>query len=280
MNINQQKVINYYKNLESRLGYTFLTWDTKHFGYYPSKKSNITEKQAQIEMIKLLANKLNIKKTDKVLDAGCGRGTTSCYLAEKNKCSMTGIDIVDFELQMAKKRAGKLNLKEKVNFYLKDFSNTQFPDNCFDKIFTLETLVHSPDINKTLKEFYRVLKHKGRLALFEYTVSPPKEWGKDDRKMLNVINTGSAMISLDKMFHKTFKNYITEVGFKVISDSNITDFVGPSMKRFYKYAKIPYLFIKFFNLQKFFINTTAGVEFNKMGLKGLVQYRVFVAEKI
>lgn len=279
MNTNQKKVISYYKNLESRLGYTFLTWDTKHFGYYPSKKSDITEKQAQIEMIELLANKLGLKKTDRVLDAGCGRGTTSCYLAEKYKCSMTGIDIVDFELQMAKKRAGELNLKEKVNFYLKDYSNTQFPDNYFDKIFTLETLVHSSDFKKTLKELYRVLKHKGRLALFEYTVSPPKEWDKDDRKMLNVINTGSAMISLDKMFHKTFKNYIAEVGFKVIEDLNITDFVVPSMKRFYKYAKLPYLFIKFFNLQKYFINTTAGVEFYKMGLKGLVQYRVFIAEK-
>jgi hypothetical protein len=52
------------------------------------------------------------------------------------------------------------------------------------------------------------------------------------------------------------------------------------MKRFYRYAKIPYFFIKLLNLQKNFINTTAGVEFYKIGLKGLVKYRIFVAEKI
>ena len=279
MNINQKKVVNYYKNLESRLGYTFLTWDTKHFGYYPSKKSDITEKEAQENMVNLLATKLELSNTDQVLDAGCGRGTTSCYLAEKYKCQVTGIDIVDFELKMAKKRAEKLKLKEKTKFYLKDYSNTQFTNNYFDKVFTLETLVHSPDFKKTLKEFRRILKPNGRLALFEYTISPLKEWRDYDLKMLNVINTGSAMMSLDKMLHKTFKNDIEKVGFKVISDDNITDFMKPSLKRFSKYAKIPYMFIKFFNLQKYFINATAGVEFYKMGLKGLVQYRVFIAEK-
>jgi len=279
MDRNQKRVVDYYKNLESRLGYTFLTWDTKHFGYYPSEKPNITEKQAQVEMIELLANKLEFKNTDHVLDAGCGRGTTSCYLAKKYGCNMIGIDIVDFELKIAKKRAEKLELKEKVNFYLKDYSNTQFPDNHFDRVFTLETLVHSPDFKKTLKEFYRILKPKGRLALFEYTISPLKEFSDYERKVFNIMSKGSATMSLDKMLHNTFKEDIKKAGFKIITDINITDFIRPSLERFYKYAKIPYIFIKFFNLQSNFINTTAGVEFYKMALKGFVEYHVFIAEK-
>ena len=279
MNKDQKKVVDYYKNLESRLGYTFLTWDTKHFGYYPSKKPSITEKQAQTEMMNLLAEKLELKNTDRLLDAGCGRGTTSCYLAHKYSCSIIGIDIVDFELKIAKKKAEKLNFKEKINFYLKDYSDTQFPNNHFDKIFTLETLVHSPDYVKTLKEFHRILKYKGKLALFEYTISPSKDWNKYDAKMLNVINTGSAMMSLNKMFHKTFENDIKKSGFKIISSENITNHIKPSLERFYKYARIPYFFIKLFNLQKYFINGTAGVEFYKMVLKRLVQYRIFIAEK-
>lgn len=279
MNKNQKKVVDYYKNLESRLGYTFLTWDTKHFGYYPSKKSDITEKHAQEKMVDLLAKKLALKSNEKVLDAGCGRGTVSCYLAKKYGCRITGIDIVEFELDIAKKRADKLNLGKKVKFYLRDYSDTHFPDNCFDKVFTLETLVHSPDFKKTLEEFHRVLKHRGRLALFEYTISPLKEFNHYDRKMFNIMNKGSAMMSLDKMFHKTFKKDVIKAGFKIISDIDITDFIIPSKERFYKYAKIPYLFIKYFNLQKYFINTTAGVEFYKMGLKGLIKHRVFIAEK-
>lgn len=279
MNKDQKKVVDYYKNLGSRLGYTFLTWDTKHFGFYPSKKPNITEKQAQTEMMDLLAKKLELRRTDRVLDAGCGRGTTLCYLAKKYECNMTGIDLVDFELKIAQKKAEQLNLKAKTNFYLRDYSNTQFPDNHFDKVFTLETLVHSPNHANTLKEFHRILKHKGKLALFEYTISPQKDWNQYDKKMLDLINTGSAMMSLNKMLHKTFENDIRKSDFKIISFGNISDNIKPSLERFYRFAKIPYFFIKLFNLQKYFINGTAGVEFYKMVLKGLVQYRIFIAEK-
>jgi len=279
MNKSQKKVIDYYKNFESRLGYTLLTWDTKHFGYYPKNKIKISEKQAQIEMMDLVAKQLKLISGDKVLDAGCGRGTTSCYLAQKYKSFITGIDIVDFELKIAQKKANKLKLDNKINFYLQDYSSTKFSSNYFDKVFTLETLVHSPNFIKTLKEFYRIMKPGGRLVLFEYTIAPIKKWSQYDLDMLRLINHGSAMMSLEKMLHKTFKNEIMKTGFKVITDLDITQNVVPSMRRFYKYAKIPYLFIKFFNLQKYFINTTAGVEFYKMGLKGLVKYRIFIAEK-
>src|SRR5215207_6814460 len=112
MNSNQKKINNYYKNFESRLGYTFVTYDTKHIGYYPSKKADISEKEAQKRMIDLLARKLDLKSSDKVLDAGCGRGTTSCYLAKKYKANVTGIDIVPFESEIAKKKVKELGLEE------------------------------------------------------------------------------------------------------------------------------------------------------------------------
>ena len=202
MNKAQKKVIDYYKNPESRLGYTYLTWNIKHFGYYPSKKSNISEKEAQQLMTDLLAKRLGLKKGELVLDAGCGRGTVACYLAQKYKLNITGIDIVGFELKMAKERAKKLKLKN-VNFLLKDYSNTRFPSNYFDKIFTLETLVHSPNLRETLKEFYRVLKPGGRLVLFEYSRSSPDEFNKREAKMLQIINDGSSMTSLKTLYHDT-----------------------------------------------------------------------------
>lgn len=280
MNKTQKKVIDYYKNPESRLGYTFLTWDTKHFGYYPSKKSDITERKAQQLMIDLVAKKLNLRKGDVILDAGCGRGTAACYLAQKYGANITGIDIVDFELRMAKKRARKLGLTNIVKFFLKDYSDTKFPNNYFDKVFTLETLVHSPNLLKTLKEFYRILKPGGRLVLFEYSKSPPSEFNSWEKKMIDVINQGSAMTSFEKMYHDTFVSHIKKADFKIISDEDITVHMLPSLERFYSYAKIPYQFIKFFHLQKYFINATAGVEFYKMTKKRLIRYRVFVAEKL
>jgi len=279
-NINNKKVVDYYKNLESRLGYTFLTWDTKHFGYYPSKRGNISERKAQVLMIELLAKKLQLKKKDLVLDAGCGRGTTTCYLAQKYGCKLIGIDIVPFEIDISIKKAQEQRLENKTNFYLRDYSDTKFPDNYFNKIFTLETLVHSFNLHKTLGEFYRILKPGGRLVLFEYSRAYSHEFSEWENKMIGIINEGSAMTSFNNMYHDTFSNYIKEAGFAVLSDSDITAYMEPSLERFYRYAKIPYSIIKLLHLQHFFINTTAGVEFYKLIKKRLVKYRVFIAEKI
>ena len=124
----------------------------------------------------------------------------------------------------------------KVNFYLKDYSNSKFSNNFFDKIFTLETLVHSPDIVKTLKEFYRILKPGGKLVLFEYSISPFDEFNHWERKMLNIINKGSAMLSLGKMFHDKIPQFIKQVEFNIISDEDITEHMIPSAKRFYYFA--------------------------------------------
>lgn len=279
MNKQRQKVIDYYQNLESRWGYTFLTWNTKHFGYYPSKKRDISEKEAQRMMSDLIAKKLQLNNSDFVLDAGCGRGTTTCYLVEKYRAKVVGIDIVPFELKMAKALATNKNLENKIKFYLKDYSATGFPNNHFDKVFTLETLVHSPNLGKTLSEFRRILKPKGRAVFFEYSRAYPKEFPKWEAKMFSLINEYSSMTSFNKMFHNTLLKSVEKAGFKVLIDEEITKHILPSLERFYAYAKVPYKIIKLFNLQKYFVNTTAGVEFYAFMKKGFVKYRTIVAEK-
>jgi len=279
MNNNRKKVVNYYQNPESRWGYTFLTWDTKHFGYYPFQNSHITERKAQELMMDLLAKKLDLKKADLVLDAGCGRGTTSCYLGKKYRSKLIGIDIVPFEVEIAKRKAKELGLTKQVKFYLQDYSKISFPNNYFDKIFTLETLVHSPNIKKTLREFHRILKPDGKIVLFEYSRSKDIEFNQWEKKMFDLICKESAMTSFFTMFHHTLPKNIKSAGFKILSDQDITEHMLPSLKRFYNYAIIPYQIIKLLHLQKYFINTTAAVEYHNTIKKGLGRYRIFVAEK-
>ncbi len=278
MDTNNQ-VVKYYQNPESRLGYTIFTWDTKHFGYYPDRKPNITEKTAQRLMMDLVAEKLEMKAGERVLDAGCGRGTTSCFLAEKYGAEITGIDIVPFELEIAKKKAAKLINSGKIRFMRQDYSHTDFANSMFDKIFTLETLVHSENAAKTLREFHRLLKPEGKLALFEYSVSPPDEFLHEERKLFKLICKGSAMNSLPVMEHDHLARLVTISGFRVISDTDITGNMLPSLERFYKYAYLPYQIIKRLGLREKFVNTTAGVEFYKMGKKGLIRYRIIIAGK-
>lgn len=280
MNKSNKNIIDYYQNLESRLGYTFLTWNAKHFGYYPDPTIDIGEKHAQEAMQDLLANNLRLKKGDIILDAGSGRGVVATYLAKKYNVSIEGIDLVPFEVAIAKKRAVNMTLVDKVHFSIQDYSHTKFPDRQFDAIYTMETLVHSPNIHKTLKEFYRVLKPGGGIALFEYSISPFDKFLSREKKMFDVIINGSAMTSLPTMYHNVVAEYIRDAGFTDVKAQDITKHIEPSMYRFYRYAKYPYkLLIKPFSLQKYFINITTGVEFYNIGKRGLVRYRIFTARK-
>ena len=65
---------NYYN--KSRRGYSIFLKGAKHFGYHPNGIS-IPEKQASILMQDKVAEKLNLIKGMKILDAGCGRGVTA-----------------------------------------------------------------------------------------------------------------------------------------------------------------------------------------------------------
>lgn len=280
VNSNQKQIINYYQGLESRLGYTFLTWNAKHFGFYPTNQNDISEKKAQELLQDYLWKKLSIKKKNHlILDAGSGRGIVSLYLAKKYGAHVIGIDLVPFEVELAKRLAEKLKLEDKVKYIQGDYSEIPLESNSCEAIYTMETLVHASNLSKTLKEFKRVLKPKGKFVLFEYSVSSKREFTQREWKIFNLISKGSAMHSLPVMRHNQIKHFLKKAGFSKIKDEEITSQVLPSMKRFYKYARLPYIFISLLKLHKYFINTTWAVEFYKIFSKRLLRYRVFEAEK-
>jgi len=279
MNTNQQKVVKYYTNPETKLGFDYVLWGSKHFGFYPTGKADIPEKEAQILHQDLVAKNLDLKENQTVLDAGCGQGVVSTYLAKKFGSKIFGITLVPFEVERAQERAKSLGVQGKTKYQVMDYSSTNFPDNYFDAIYTTETLSHSPDISKTLKEFFRILKPGGKIALFEYTLAPDEKFSSWEMKMLDVVIEGSAMMGLKDFRHDKFPGVINGVGFENVNEQNITENIRPSFYRLHKLSRLPYKFIKLLGLQKFFINTTAGYEYYKMADKGLFRYCIFTGNK-
>jgi len=274
---NTTQVIKYFSKLESRWGYNLIMKGSKHFGFYPDDNKNITEQAAQILMQELIAQKLKLTKNKKVLDAGCGQGVTSLYLAQKYHCKITGISIIPFEIKIARANA---NSQKKLNYKLMDYNNLEFPDNHFDCIYTTESAVHSYDIEKTLKEFFRVLKPGGKLVMSEYTLAQDKKFSKKELEILNFVIKYSAMAGLKNFRHNSFPRVLKNAGFGNIAEENITKNIKPSFERLRKIAKKPYQIIKFLKLQKFFVNAVAGYEIPKLIEKDLWRHCVFIAEKI
>jgi cyclopropane fatty-acyl-phospholipid synthase-like methyltransferase len=279
MDKNLQKVVLYYDSLGSRLGYKYFLWGSQHFGFYPNKKADITEKEAQVFYNELVAKSLDIQKGQKILDAGCGQGVVSSYLAEKYDIKIWGITIVPAEVKKAKNLASKMNIQNRVNYEVMDYSKTNFSANFFDSIYTNETLSHSPDVVKTLKEFMRILKPGGKLVLFEYTLSPDEKFDRKEKEMVNIVSEGSGMMGLKSFRHDKFTGVLKNTGFIDTNEQNITENTKPSLHRLYKFSELPYKLIEFLNLQKTFINITAGFEFYKMAEKDLIRYSIFTANK-
>ena len=198
---------------------------------------------------------------------------------QKNMGLKFFITLVSFEVERAQERAKNLSVQEKTKYQVMDYSATNFPDNYFDAIYTTETLSHSPDIRKTLQEFFRVLKPGGKIALFEYTLAPDEKFSKWEKKMLDVVIEGSAMMGLKDFRHDQFTEIIKKTGFENVNEQNITENIRPSFYRLHKLSRLPYKFIKLLGLQKFFINTTAGYEYYKMANKGLFRYCIFTGSK-
>lgn len=285
-----QKVVDYFSTLESKLGYDFILGGVKHFGYYPFGKMDISENKAQILMMDQVATKLRLTKKDTVLDAGCGQGYTAIYLAQKYGCKITGITITPFEVEKAKKQALERNIENKVEFLKADYTKTNFPDKYFDAIYTMETLVHAYDLKKTLKEFIRILKPKGRVVFFEYSMASDEKIKKFDKiqnlnfkKLFDWTIEKGAMFSLKKMRHGAFAQILAKIGFVNVKEKDITIHIYPSMNKLYKLARIPFQVIKLINLKKFFINTTVAAEVFPILLEynsaDIFRYNITTAEK-
>lgn len=270
-----ERVRNYYFN--SRFGYRYLLWGSQHFGFYPKNK-NITEKKAQALMQDLIGEKLNLSNSMKVFDAGCGRGIVANYLANKFGCSIEAVDITPMLVEEARRKTKDLN-GQYVNFSLMDYSNTVFSDNYFDAIYTLETLCHSPDISKTLKEFYRVLAKSGKIALFEYTIAEDNEFSAHEMGMLRKVIKGTATEGLFRLRHSEFQNLMKEAGFMKVETADITHNVLPSLNRLRKYLLVPYLFVKITNSYEKYPDPTIAVEWYNLMKKGLWKYNIFTANK-
>jgi 2-polyprenyl-6-hydroxyphenyl methylase/3-demethylubiquinone-9 3-methyltransferase len=93
----------------------------------------------------------------KLLDAGCGTGHFSKIASEKGAI-VTSMDIGE---RLLEKVAEKCDTERVVGSVL----DIRFDDNYFDFVISSEVIEHTENPYKAIREFYRVLKPGGILAL-------------------------------------------------------------------------------------------------------------------
>lgn len=117
---------------------------------------------------KLFENE-SINPDAKVLDAGCGTGQTSSFLAKRGY----RVYAIDNHPEMIRKATQRFEEeKTTVKVVEGNIENLPFRDGYFDWVVAESSTIFG-DIQKSLKEYYRVLKSDGSLLCIEMTKESP-----------------------------------------------------------------------------------------------------------
>lgn len=217
--------------------------------------------------------------TTKVLDAGCGYGLVAIHLAKRG-LHIEGIDIVERHVSRAQRNIAEENLQSKISVRKGDYHDlSPFTQSNFDGVYTMETLVHAAQLEVVLSEFFRVLKPGGHLSLFEYDHESFDRLESLDRRSMKSMNDLSAMPSNQRFEFGVMEQLLKEAGFQEIAVRDISKNVTPLLWLFYIVALIPYMIIKLFHLDKYFVNTMAAVVTYQAAKKGVYRYTVTTAKK-
>jgi ubiquinone/menaquinone biosynthesis C-methylase UbiE len=117
--------------------------------------------EALVATERRLADEGGFKAGMKILDVGCGVGGPALNIAAHSGAHITGINIVERQLDIARQRAQDRGLAERVRFVLGDAMHMDFPDESFDAVYLFEAGCHMPDKPSFYRECVRVLRPGG-----------------------------------------------------------------------------------------------------------------------
>ena len=147
--------------------------DHMHHGHYgddgKAKKNHHT---AQVDLMEELIDfaGLDDLKPERILDAGCGVGGASRYLAGRFAsfgASLTGLTLSPVQAAEGNKRAEQEGCDHLVTIRAQDIM-TFSDDEKFDVIWSMESSEHIGDKQALLDHFYSMLKPGGVLAMITW----------------------------------------------------------------------------------------------------------------
>lgn len=242
---------------KTRLEYR-LIWGTSrtmglHFGYYDDVV--VKHDEAVPNMNRVMADMAQISAGDHVLDAGCGIGGSSIWLAQHREAKATGITLSTGQLRDALQAAKRLGLTDKVNFAIADYCQTSFADASFDVVWALESQCHAPDKQAFYKEAFRVLKPGGRLVVGDYARNSRPLTPEGEQRIADWLTNLCIgdLITLDE--HARFAQ---NVGLQVTEQRVIDKHVERSLRNAYEHCLFWNGIAKFLNRFNIISDTSYG----------------------
>ncbi|MEV4224116.1 methyltransferase domain-containing protein [Nonomuraea sp. NPDC049725] len=146
-----------------------------HMWYWYDDEDEASLAEAVGRTSRKVADTLGLRPGERLLDAGCGPGATSVFLATGYGARVTGISISEFELGAARERAAAAGVADLVTFEYGDYTDLAYADGSFDAVLALESLQNAPDLAVVFAELFRVLRPGGRITFSDFSLESQAE---------------------------------------------------------------------------------------------------------
>jgi cyclopropane fatty-acyl-phospholipid synthase-like methyltransferase len=202
-----------------------------HFGY--TDQSTRSHTDALKNMNRVLADRVQIQPGERVLDAGCGVGGSSFWLAKERDAEVVGITLAAGQVRKARSYAARRRLTDRVHFEVADFTDTPFPDASFDVVWAVESLCHAPRKAAFYQEAARLLRPGGRVVVADF-VRAGRPLDATGERLLHEWLTGWAVPDIDTPDEHIA--HLDAAGFSKAQLDDVTVHTRPSLRRLYRMA--------------------------------------------
>jgi cyclopropane fatty-acyl-phospholipid synthase-like methyltransferase len=184
----------------------------RHLGYFPAGGRRLGWREAQERYLERLCR--DVPAGSRVLDAGCGTGASSLWLARHHECRTHGFDLVDAQIQVGRRVAQKLGLSSTVTLECRDATEWEGEPQSFDHALALEFLIHIRDRTDVLARIYRATRAGGTLLISDFT------FGERHSRVTGLVaaQVVGAAAHVDRL--SALLDTLAEVGFRVLDVEN------------------------------------------------------------
>jgi sterol 24-C-methyltransferase len=167
----------------------------------------------QILFERIVANDLQLRPGDKVLELGCGCGAIAEHIAELTGATPYGLNLDRSQIEKAWRNP---NLP-RDHFTVGDLNKVlEFDDESFDAIYAIQPMTYISDHARTFSEVLRVLKPGGRFVIND--VAALDAYDRDNEHQRTLIqHTRELTVFGGFWYYRYWENAYRDAGFELIS---------------------------------------------------------------